>query len=336
MANSVTGPDGGVPGGSPSGGSGVPAAIAVAQLIGGLYDSHQDRKAAKRNTDKTIEANKREAELAYQRQIEMWNLQNAYNDPRAQMARFRAAGLSPHLMYGQGNPGNASAPPAYQPPNIQYKYAAGSYGAALQSVIPTLMAVGTWMQDMRLQESELERRQGDITLKRLNAARVKQLVDHLAEKNPRLLRQLDKSLVLQDYQADAMRVTMDKNVQSMINQDAKMNAEYGSDFMKRYSDFNPIVHSGDASGFGGLVGEKLVQAKAKTAQELAETKIKEAKASWTDMNITDPQALIMLVMQGVLGLAGAHIRSPHGPKGVRIQPKHPKSNREIPNTPYKD
>lgn len=34
--------------------------------------------------------------------------QNAYNSPRSQMLRFQSAGLNPHLIYGQGNPGNQS------------------------------------------------------------------------------------------------------------------------------------------------------------------------------------------------------------------------------------
>lgn len=32
-----------------------------------------------------------------------WEMQNAYNSPAAQMARFKDAGLNPHLIYGQGN-----------------------------------------------------------------------------------------------------------------------------------------------------------------------------------------------------------------------------------------
>lgn len=32
-----------------------------------------------------------------------WNMQNAYNSPEAQMARYKAAGLNPHLIYGQSN-----------------------------------------------------------------------------------------------------------------------------------------------------------------------------------------------------------------------------------------
>lgn len=37
-----------------------------------------------------------------QRDLEFWNLQNAYNTPEAQMERLRQAGLSPHLVYGNG------------------------------------------------------------------------------------------------------------------------------------------------------------------------------------------------------------------------------------------
>lgn len=40
--------------------------------------------------------------------IEQWNRENAYNSPAAQMARFKAAGLNPDLMYGQQNLSAAS------------------------------------------------------------------------------------------------------------------------------------------------------------------------------------------------------------------------------------
>jgi len=57
--------------------------------------------------------NRRFAREMYGRQyddnIKFWNMQNEYNSPQAQMARFQEAGLNPHLIYGQGNPGNAGA-----------------------------------------------------------------------------------------------------------------------------------------------------------------------------------------------------------------------------------
>lgn len=37
-----------------------------------------------------------------------WNKQNEYNSPAAQMARFKAAGLNPNLIYGRGDSGNAT------------------------------------------------------------------------------------------------------------------------------------------------------------------------------------------------------------------------------------
>ena len=44
----------------------------------------------------------------------MWDKQQEYNTPANQMQRYRDAGLNPSLMYGQGNPGNASgASPGY-------------------------------------------------------------------------------------------------------------------------------------------------------------------------------------------------------------------------------
>jgi hypothetical protein len=53
-----------------------------------------------------------------------WNRQNQYNSPSAQMQRYKDAGLSPHLIYGQTNQAPAirsSQPdvPKYQAPQIQ-------------------------------------------------------------------------------------------------------------------------------------------------------------------------------------------------------------------------
>lgn len=69
------------------------------------------------------EANRAARELAeyqYSKNLEMWNRNNYYNSPEAQMERLRVAGLNPNLIYGSGNvTGNASStPPQYERPNI--------------------------------------------------------------------------------------------------------------------------------------------------------------------------------------------------------------------------
>lgn len=38
---------------------------------------------------------------------QQWDKQNKYNSPQAQMARYKEAGLNPHLIYGQGSSGQA-------------------------------------------------------------------------------------------------------------------------------------------------------------------------------------------------------------------------------------
>lgn len=53
-------------------------------------------------------AENREAE----KNIQFWNMQNAYNSPLNQRKRLIEGGYNPHLFYGQGTVGNSSAPPA--------------------------------------------------------------------------------------------------------------------------------------------------------------------------------------------------------------------------------
>lgn len=58
------------------------------------------------------------ATTAYERNLEQWNRQNAYNSPGQQMLRFKAAGLNPNLIYGQGSAGNANSSPQMSTPNV--------------------------------------------------------------------------------------------------------------------------------------------------------------------------------------------------------------------------
>lgn len=54
---------------------------------------------------------------AFSQNLKMWNMQNAYNDPVAQMQRLARAGLNPNLVYGGGNvTGNTTSNyPTYEP-----------------------------------------------------------------------------------------------------------------------------------------------------------------------------------------------------------------------------
>lgn len=76
---------------------------AGAALGGGILDNVFRRKGQK-------DANKENRRLAKDQRnfsIDMWNRENAYNDPAAQMARLKNAGLNPNLIYGSGAAGAA-------------------------------------------------------------------------------------------------------------------------------------------------------------------------------------------------------------------------------------
>lgn len=76
-------------------------------LVGGLI-SHGDVK-------EQYKYNKKLQDNAFAHNVEMWNRQNAYNTPSAQMERLQAAGLNPNLVYGNGGATNtANDYPKYQ------------------------------------------------------------------------------------------------------------------------------------------------------------------------------------------------------------------------------
>lgn len=95
----------------------------VGSLLGGLGSSAMNNKAVRDTNKANMEIAKyqsqwqqQENEKAYQRSLNMWNLQNEYNSPTQQMARIRAAGLNPNLVYGNGVTGNSSgSTPQYEP-----------------------------------------------------------------------------------------------------------------------------------------------------------------------------------------------------------------------------
>lgn len=72
----------------------------------------------------------------YQRNVELWKLQNAYNTPAEQVKRLRQAGLNPNLLYGNGSAatGNAgeisAADVPSTPTSVPYDFSQASNGLA--------------------------------------------------------------------------------------------------------------------------------------------------------------------------------------------------------------
>jgi len=75
-----------------------------------------------RNQDKQNAANRQLAQEEFDRNKQMWDLQNEYNSPASQMARYEAAGLNKNMIYGQGTPGNAVSAPRYTAPAQSFAF----------------------------------------------------------------------------------------------------------------------------------------------------------------------------------------------------------------------
>ena len=90
------------------GGIGGAAISAIGSFFGNKSNRKQSAEAFERESKFA-----REERLAQQQWIEqMYEKNNAYNSPAAQMQRLKDAGLNPDLMYSRGDVGNATAPEA--------------------------------------------------------------------------------------------------------------------------------------------------------------------------------------------------------------------------------
>jgi hypothetical protein len=85
----------------------IPLIAAGASLLGSIFGN---------------KSRKKEAARARAHDINMWDMTNAYNDPKAQMERLRNAGLNPNLVYGGSSgqtAGTANSLPGAKSPDIK-------------------------------------------------------------------------------------------------------------------------------------------------------------------------------------------------------------------------
>lgn len=134
---------------------------ALVSTIGNLIGGSQRRKQSRWNVLRTIQAKKEMAEMAFQRNKKMWKMMKKYNTPRAQMQRYKAAGLNPNLIYGQGTPGNVSSFPTYNAPDISYR------GIKGKGYIGEAIAGGiTQFQNIRQKSAQIDlvQEQADVAI----------------------------------------------------------------------------------------------------------------------------------------------------------------------------
>lgn len=86
--------------------------------LGGMFQGRKNRKLARQLQQQQLDWQREENRLAFERSVEMWNMENAYNTPSEQMRRLVEAGLNPNLAYGNLGDATASRAPEYPATNV--------------------------------------------------------------------------------------------------------------------------------------------------------------------------------------------------------------------------
>jgi hypothetical protein len=102
-------------------------------------------------------------------QERMWHNQNAYNHPKAQMARFKEAGLNPNLIYGQGSSGNAGS--VGQVPTTPTTDPLQHLGQYMSLKLADAQKSNVEKQTEAI-DSEIAQREADTALKRMQTLKV--------------------------------------------------------------------------------------------------------------------------------------------------------------------
>ncbi len=107
--------------------AGISAGAGLIGSIGSMFNQNKILKAQREENQKNREFNANESALARDFALQMFNRNNAYNDPSAVAKRLSDAGMHPALAFGGISPssatspsGNASASGSVNPPSMDF------------------------------------------------------------------------------------------------------------------------------------------------------------------------------------------------------------------------
>lgn len=170
---------------------------AGAGIVGGIVDMFGGKSANEQN----FEYQQKLMNMQNAFNVDMWNRQNAYNDPSAQMARLRAAGLNPNLVYGSGATTlSASAPSAagssYQAQNIMKGLGAGIPNAFANYMQAKMndAAVGNLQASKELKETQASKTALEATATALKNVLASANINRFAQSTPLLIKKLENAV----------------------------------------------------------------------------------------------------------------------------------------------
>lgn len=123
---------------------------AASNIVGGIM-SYKGQKAANKTNlqiaNQTNQMNRELAQGAQAHDVAMWNRQNEYNTPQAQMQRLQEAGLNPNLIYegGAGSAGNAGSAPKAPVPHMERAQVNNELASmATMNIMPAIAQYQDW------------------------------------------------------------------------------------------------------------------------------------------------------------------------------------------------
>lgn len=134
-------------------------------------------------------------------QMRMMDRMNKYNSPASQMKRFEEAGLNPHLVYGQGSPGNQSSPVQ----TGDYRHI-GNQIAQMSQTLPLI-------NQTRLVDSQVDAKNAE-TLRTGAMTAIAKIQARLLERNP-LLNDVGFKATIDGLKATAESKVMANKVQRL-------------------------------------------------------------------------------------------------------------------------
>lgn len=145
---------------------------AIAGLAGSIINNIQQNRRAEedRNYQSQLsewewQRNQEATQSQREWDLAMWNRQNEYNDPASQIERYKAAGINPNLIMGQGGitAGNASSAPSSSAPRYNARESKLSKNFLdFSSIFNMYKELTNFDLDSKQKEVEIDKRLAEI------------------------------------------------------------------------------------------------------------------------------------------------------------------------------
>lgn len=248
----------------------------ITQGISSIFTANKQIKENAKNRDFARE----QATTAYNRMLDFYNRDNAYNSPAAQMQRYISAGLNPNLVYGQPNTsmGSPSVPQGDAPsqPGPHYSFPLGNIGDAFMS------AKLTQAQIDRLQtQNTNDTRMTDANVSRI--AKENDVSDHQ-------IREIESNVSLNVQRLSNLQQDL-KNLQKQfeILDEEKKQAVFQSEFVEKTLEKRILAQN---EQYDAVIKYAVIKAQAEVLNINADTALKKSqiKLNEKQMQVADQMA----------------------------------------------